>query len=226
MAHNKIGIRLKLNLAILPVLAITIGLFSWFDYRHEVRAVMEAHALHVVPASAGAHAAGPVDPATSPAAVGRRSLIAHAAFGVVVLVLIVLAVNWTVSALVLAPIERVRQRIDRMTRGDWRSATGRPSDDELGELAADFDRLGLAVDALATQLLHAERLATIALVSKRLEVALMPEVQRIVTAVGSLQRAGSAPAEECHILADAATRLVAAVRALDACFQPSVPRRR
>lgn len=214
------GLRLKLNLVVLPVLAVTIGLFTWLDYRHEVEAVMEAHALHAVPASANAPV-GPVRPTTSPDAVGRRALVIHAAFGLAVLALVVVAVNCSVSLLVLQPIERIRQRIERMTRGDWRGSAGQKGDDEVGQLAADFDRLGLAVDALAGQLLHAERLATIALVSKRLESSLVPEVQRIVAALGRLQASGLEADGECALMMDAATRVVGAVRGLDRCFDGS-----
>jgi HAMP domain-containing protein len=220
VARYRPGLRLKLNLVVLPLLAITIGFFTWLDYRHEVAAVMEAHALHAGPASGGA-AAGPVAPATSPDAVGRRALVIHGAFAGAVLALVVLAVNWSVSLLVLRPIDRIRHRVARMTRGDWRVTTGREGDDELGRLAADFDRLGLAVDALAGQLLHAERLATIALVSKRLESSLGPEVQRIVAALGRLQRSGTDADGECRVMMEAATRLVAVLRGLDRCFDGS-----
>ena len=216
------GVRFKFNLVLLPVLTVLIGLFAWFDYRHELSAVMEAHTIHAG-ATSGGVASGPVSPATSPEAVGRRALEIHGAFGLLALVLIVILVNGTVWRLVLQPIDRIRQRIELMTRGEWRGRGGSVSDDEVGQLSADFDRLGLAVDALAGQLLHAERLATLALVARRLEGAVMPEVQRVVAAVGRLQEADHALGGECDEIRNAATRIVAAMRGLDRLFTARLP---
>lgn len=218
------GVRLKFNLVLLPVLTILIGLFAWFDYRHELSAVMEAHTIHVG-ATSGGVSSGPVSPATSPEAVGRRALEIHGAFGLLALVLIVILVNGTVWRLVLQPIDRIRQRIEQMTRGDWRGGGGSVSDDEVGQLSADFDRLGLAVDALAGQLLHAERLATLALVARRLEGAVVPEVQRVVAAVGRLQEANHPLGGECEEIRHAATRIAAALRGLDRLFTSRLPNR-
>jgi hypothetical protein len=140
-------------------------------------------------------------------------------------VLIVVLVNGTVWRLILQPVDRIRQRIERMTRGEWRGGGGSVSDDEVGQLNADFDRLGLAVDALAGQLLHAERLATLALVARRLDGAVMPEVQRVVAAVGRLQEAGQPLSGECEEIRNAATRIVAAMRGLDRLFTSHLPNR-
>lgn len=216
------GVRLKFNLVLLPVLTVLIGLFAWFDYRHELSAVMEAHTIHAG-ATSGRVSSGPVSPATTPEAVARRALEIHGAFGLLALVLIVIVVNGTVWRLILHPVDRIRQRIERMTRGEWRGGGGSVSDDEVGQLSADFDRLGLAVDALAGQLLHAERLATLALVARRLEGAVIPEVQRVVAAVGRLQEADHPPGGEFEEIRGAATRIVAAMRGLDRLFTPRLP---
>lgn len=216
------GVRLKFNLVLLPALTVLIGLFAWFDYRHELSAVMEAHTIHAG-ATSGGVASGPVSPATSPEAVGRRALEIHGAFGLLALVLIVILVNGTVWRLILQPVDRIRQRIERMTRGEWRGRGGSVSDDEVGQLSADFDRLGLAVDALAGQLLRAERLATLALVARRLDAAVMPEVQRVVAAVGRLQEADHPLGGECDQIRNAATRIVAAMRGLDRLFTARLP---
>jgi HAMP domain-containing protein len=149
----------------------------------------------------------------------------HAALGLVVLVSVALAVNWTVWFLVLRPIDRIRDRMHRMTRGEWRTTTNRTSDDEIGQFTADFDRLGLAVEALAGQLLYAERLATLALVSKRLEASILPQVQRIVAAVSRVQVTHDRTVERLEEVTDASTRIVASLRALDRLFKPGSPRR-
>src|SRR3990172_1467474 len=65
------GLRWKFNAALLPVVAVTIALLVWLDYRHERQAVMAAHGLHVTAVGAGGAAAGPVGPASSPHAVSR-----------------------------------------------------------------------------------------------------------------------------------------------------------
>lgn len=214
------GLRLKLNLVILPLVVGTMAFFVWLDYRHETAAIMAAHAMHVGSVDAG-QPSGPVPWDVSPRVVGRRALQIHAAHAVVTVLLVMLAVNGALSAFVLRPLASVQAGIVQMERGQWRAridAAG--DDDEVGRLLVSFRSLGLTVDALVSQSLNAERLATAAVLVKKLAGQIEPEVQRLGAAAAALQRA---PDPDVRAAADtiaaAAARIVAASRSLDRLFQ-------
>lgn len=213
------GLRMKLNLAVLPILVVAFGGMMWLDYRHEVDAVMAAHELHAGPVSEGPFT-GPVSPLTSPEAVARRALQTHLVYGMVMFVLVALAVHTAVSRLIIRPLSRVRDGIRQMQHGHWRLGQAMSGPDEMGQLQRDFEHLGLAVDALAAHLLHTERLAAVALLSRRLESALTPQVGRIARAVAALQASGlpAGTDETLAELADAAVRVAATVQTLDEPF--------
>jgi signal transduction histidine kinase len=62
---------------------------------------------------------------------------------------------------VLAPIAAVTERARAVARGDLKPRTAVASDDEIGELAATFERMVAAIAEANEQLVAAERLATI-----------------------------------------------------------------
>lgn len=66
------GLRLKFNLALVPIVAVGIAIMIWADYRHEYGTLMEAHAAHTSTIGTGA-AGGPMDPWTLPDVAARRS---------------------------------------------------------------------------------------------------------------------------------------------------------
>ena len=178
---RSIGLRLKFNLVLIPTIAVGIASIVWADYRHESSTLMEAHALHVSRVGTGA-TGGPTDAWTLPDAATQRSLRMHAVAGGALLVVVVIVVNLTLQGLVLRPIAAMRKRIAALEHGHWRgqemgATSGR--DDEVGALYDGFRRLGSEIDALVGQLLHAERLATLAVVSRRVAARVEPEVRRI-----------------------------------------------
>jgi len=217
------GLRWKFNGALLPVVAVTIALLVWLDYRHERQAVMAAHGLHVTAVGAGGTAAGPVDPASSPEAVARRSLVIHAVYSALLLSLIAVSLNAVLSRFVLKPIDIVRDGIEKMERGHWRTPVQSARQDEMGRVVESFQMLGLRVDALVAQLLRAERLATLALVAKKTAAEISPRVERIGAAVGHLQRLPDGPARDAaREIATASAEILRVVRGLDRLFEANL----
>jgi hypothetical protein len=212
-------LRFKITMVVVAIVATTPSLLVWVDYRHEMGAVMAAHAFHTSEvASFPPH--GPIDPATSPEAVGRRSLALHGVFGSVALIIIVLAIRTTVGVLVLRPLDRIRERVGQMERGHWRFGAPPVPQNELDALVHDFARLGVAIDALTSQLLHAERLATLALVSTKVTGQIDPQLQCIGRALATLQDAQDARTEEAReAIAYATIRIAAVSRGLGQPFQ-------
>ena len=178
------GLRLKFNLAVVPVVALMLGLVVWADQRHEFAAIMDSHAMHTVPV--GAALQGPLDPATLPETVARDSLRTHVTYGVLLLVLVIASVNGALQLFVFRPLERLRKRLDRMEHGHWQDAPVAASGDELGRFVKSFDVLGLEIGALAGQALHADRLAIVALLSRHLATRLEPELQTVVQVASEL----------------------------------------
>lgn len=215
------GLRLKFNLVLIPTIAVGIASIVWADYRHESSTLMEAHALHVSRVGTGA-TAGPMDAWTLPDAATQRSLRIHAVAGGALLVIVVIVVNLTLQGLVLRPIAAMRRRITALERGHWRgqemgATSGR--DDEVGVLYDGFRRLGSEIDALVGQLLHADRLATLALVSRRVEARVEPEVRRIGEIAGRLtSNEPTDPRAEGERLGRAAANILQAVHEYDAVF--------
>lgn len=223
-ARRPRGLRCKFNAALLPLAALTVGLLTWLDYGHERQAVMAAHGLHATAAQEGTVAVRPVDAATSPEAVARRSLVIHAVYAASLLLLIAVSLNAVLSRLVLKPLDVVRQSIEQMARGHWRLPPQHASQDEVGRVVESFQALGLSVDALVGQLLRAERLATLALVAKKTAAEISPRVERIAAAVGPLEQLAHNAARQAAArdIATASAEILAAVRGLDRLFEASL----
>ena len=219
---RRAGLRLKFNLVLVPTVALGIAAIVWADYRHESSTLMEAHAVHVSRVGTGA-TAGPMDPWTLPDAATQRSLRMHAVAGGALLVVVVIVVNLTLQGLVLRPIAAMRKRIAGLEHGHWRgqemgATSGR--DDEVGALYDGFRRLGSEIDALVGQLLHADRLATLALFSRRVEARVEPEVRRIGEIAGRLTSGEPTDARaEGERLGRAAANILRAVHEYDAVFE-------
>lgn len=216
------GLRWKFNVALLPVVTIAVLLLAWMDSQHERQAVTAAHALHVAGAGADA-AAAPVDPATSPEAVARRSTLVHAIFAAALLLVLAFALNAALSRFVLQPIDLIRDGIEKMERGHWRLSLRPARHDEVGRVVESFQMLGLRVDALVGQLIRAERLATLALVATKTTAQIEPRVQRIGAAVGRLyERQDDVGREAAEEIAIASAEILAAVRGLDGAFEANL----
>lgn len=219
------GLRLKFNLVLVPTIAVGIAAIVLADYRHESATLMEAHAAHVSVVGEGA-TAGPMDPWTLPDVAARRSLRLHAMAGGALLVIVIVAVNLTLQALILRPIASMRERIGKLQRGQWRDGEGAASgqEDEIGLLFNGFRQLGPEIDALVGQLLHADRLAILALVSKRVEARVAPEVRRIGEVAGRLTLGEPTDSRaDGEALARAAAAILTAVHEHDAVFVQGPP---
>ena len=218
------GLRLKFNLVLVPIVALGIAAIVSADYLHESATLMEAHATHVTPVGAPA-AARPMDPWMLPDAVAARSLRMHLVFGGVLLVLVVLGVNVTLQSLILRPVALISQRLAGLEHGQWRGPVVATGTDEVGVLHEGFQRLGPEIDALVGQVLHADRLATLALLSKRLEGQIAPEVSRIGQVAGRLMSPEPVEARaEGEVLGRAAANILQAVYEYDRLF--ATPSRR
>lgn len=173
------GLRLKFNLVMAPLVAAVLGVAVWMDYGRESAVIMESHAMHT--AAVGSVAlTQPVDPTLLPAVVATQSLQRHLVFGVALLVLLILTTNIALHAFVFDPLDRLRERLRRMERGHWRNLPGLPdANDELGLFGERFSHLGLEIDALVGQSLRAERLAALALVGQRLHGQFEPDLRNV-----------------------------------------------
>jgi hypothetical protein len=171
------GLRLKFNLVVAPLVAIVVALAVWADYRHESAVVMESHAMHT--ATVGSVAlTQPVDPALLPGVVANRSLRMHVVFGALLLTLLIAAINGTLHVFVFGPLTRLRARLLRMEHGHWRDPVDKATtEDEIGRLVQSFQLLGPEIDALVGQSLHAERLAVLALLARHLQGQFEPELR-------------------------------------------------
>lgn len=218
MFQTTMGLRLKFNLVLLTIVTGGLSVMVWADYRHEYMTLMEAHAVHISPIGAIA-SAGPVDPWTLPLSAARRSLVMHMTYGIAVLALFVVGTNVTVHCLILRPVRQMRERIALLHRGQWRGPVELRGGDEIAVLEDGFQTLGPELDALVGHALRTDRLATVALVSKRLEADLDPEVHRIGAIAARLMSRGRAEdRSDGEVLARAAAGILQAVHQYDPAF--------
>lgn len=218
------GLRLKINLVVAPVVAIGVALAVWADYWHESRVVMDSHAMHTATVGSAA-AIQPVDPALLPDVVASRSLVAHVIFGALLLVLLIVTVNGTLHLFVFAPLTRLRERLLRMEHGHWRDPVGKAvTTDELGRFTQSFELLGLEIDALVGQSVKAERLAILTLLARHLRGQLEPELQRVARVAVTLNADQIQSARDLGgDLARSAAAMRAVVGGLDRAFDVSHP---
>lgn len=217
------GLRLKFNLVVVPLVATMTILMVWTDYRHEAATIMASHAMHDTVAGTSL-ATGPVDSATAPDVVARNSLRAHAVYGVALLAMLVAAVNATLHVLVLLPLERLRTRLVRMEHGHWRDSIEPTSRDEVGQFDHNLQVLGLEIGALVGQSLQAERLAVLALIAQRLRGQLEPDLRSVAEIAARLNARPEADTRAAaQGLARTTASMFATVRGLDRAFTGGTP---
>ena len=216
-------LQLKVNAVVLPLVLVAVGVMAWADYRHEFTSTMDAHGIHV----SESRTMGPVPADTAPAAVAARSLRAHVLFGAAVAIALAVALNAAVSVVILRPIQRIRDQMDRMARGLWQARSAdRIPDDELGALVEGFGQLGVQMEAIVRHLLQAERLAATALISTRLRGELAPALEDLRTAVAELHAGQIADPERlAGSVARSTAAILSALHELDAPFD-ALPNRR
>lgn len=200
------GLRLKFNLVIVPLVALMTAAMVWLDYRHELVSVVVSPGVH--------------------GGVAGTSVRGHIVYGAVLVLALVAGINTTLDALVLRPIARMRSRLVGMERGHWREAAEPTTDDEMGRFVRSLDALGPEIGALVGQSLQAERLAVLALLSHYLRGELEPDVQGVAQVAVQLNGgSGTDRREAAHELARRAASMFTTIRGLDRAFPGGVTNR-
>lgn len=163
---------LSSTLVVVAVLAIS----EWLSYRHTL-GFIQTHETQML--ATGDHAASLMllREQRSHLIVGLASLhVVHATVTVLALV-IVLSVLW--SRLFIAPLRRLREQINIMSRGTWTTAIPIARNDEIGNLTRTFNELGVGLSTTVHQFATASRLSAMALLGHQV-------VRRIVVSTDHL----------------------------------------
>ena len=210
------GLRWKFNLALLPAVAVILGVLGLMDSAHEREALFAAHVMHA--ADTASSRATPLNP--TPEAVARRSLFVHGLYAFGLLSLIALALNLALTRFVLKPLDLIRNDIGQMQRGHWRLPGHLVEPDEVGTVVESMHPLGLTIDALVAHMIRTERMATLASLAARTSAQIEPCTARIAASVSRLyERPDSAAREAAAQVACANAEILAAVRGLDRLFE-------
>ena len=213
------GLRWKFNLALLPAVAVILGVLGLMDSAHEREVVLAAHVMHA--SDAVLPVAVPLNP--TPEAVARRSLFVHGVYAFGLLSLIALALNLALSRFVLKPLDLVRHDISQMERGHWRLPAHLAEADEVGSVVESMHPLGLTIDALVAHMIRAERMATQAALAARTTAKIEPRTTQIGAAVSRLyERPDGASREAAAQIATATAEILMAVRELDRLFDATL----
>lgn len=89
----------------------------------------------------------------------RRALTVLAVLGGLSLLVGVLVTFW--SQRVLSPLPELQARVEAVARGDFARRIGPNTDDEIGQLGREFERMVAALEARDQKLIQSERLAAI-----------------------------------------------------------------
>jgi hypothetical protein len=210
------GLRWKFNLALLPAVAVILGVLGLMDSVHEREAVFAAHVMHA--AGTAAAIVAPLNP--TPEAVARGSLFVHGIYALVLLCLIALALNVALSRFVLKPLDLIRHDIGQMERGHWRLPVHPTEADEVGSVVESMQPLGLTIDALVAHMIRAERMATLAALAARTTAQIDPCTQQISAAVSRLYELPDGVCRDAAArIASANAEICAAVHGLDRLFE-------
>ena len=216
---GRYGLRWKFNLALLPAVAVILGVLGLIDSAHERDAVFAAHVMHA--SGTASSAAAPLNP--TPEAVARRSLVVHGVYAFALLLLIALALNLALSRFVLKPLDLIRHDIGEMERGHWRLTAHLADADEVGSVVESMHPLGLTIDALVAHMIRAERLATLAALAARTTAKIEPRTTQIGAAVSRLyERPDGASRQAAAEIATATAEILIAVRGLDRLFESAL----
>lgn len=213
------GLRWKFNLALLPAVAVILGVLGLMDSAHEREVVFAAHVMHA--SDTVSLGAAPLNP--TPEAVARRSLFVHGVYAFGLLSLIALALNLALSRFVLKPLDLVRHDISQMERGHWRLPAHLAEGDEVGSVVESMQPLGLTIDALVAHMIRAERIATLAVLAARTTAKIEPRTTQIGAAVSRLyERPDGASRQAAAQIATATAEILMAVRELDRLFDATL----
>lgn len=213
------GLRWKFNLALLPAVAVILGVLGLMDSAHEREVVFAAHVMHA--SDTVSLGAAPLNP--TPEAVARRSLFVHGVYAFGLLSLIALALNLALSRFVLKPLDFVRHDISQMQRGHWRLPAHLAEADEVGSVVESMQPLGLTIDALVAHMIRAERIATLAVLAARTTAKIEPRTTQIGAAVSRLyERPDGASRQAAAQIATATAEILMAVRELDRLFDATL----
>ena len=215
------GLRVKFHLLLLPTVVLTLAVMIAADYRYQYEALMDAHAMSTRSVGGGS---SPIGSMLQPDAVAWRTMRSNALFGLALLAILGLAVDAALARLVLRPAARLREQLTRIERGQWQLGAPEQSRDELGALCTAFQRLGPELGALMTNTVNAERLATTALVSRRIASRIEPEVQTIARTIGGTLDSSTRRTDLAEVIAPAAGRIVAALHEFDPVFHATADR--
>ncbi len=212
------GLRGRLNLVLLPALAAALSVLMWIDYRHEVRVTMQAHMMHETPVGSVV-APNPVPIDTDPAAVARSSFWVHLLWAGTVLVVVAALVNLVLHRLVIRPLSDLEHGMVRMIRGDWHPQTEPGGAEEVDRVRRAFRDMGPLLEAVVRQALQAERLATLAGVSKHLEAGTSTAVGTLAQAAATLTASPEPAIRAAGVeIARSTADVLAVVRSIDSAF--------
>jgi HAMP domain-containing protein len=179
---------------------------------------MQAHMMHETPIGDNV-APNPVPIETDPAAVARSSFWVHLVWAGTVLLVVAALVNLVLHRLVIRPLSDLEHGMVRMIRGDWHPQTGPRGAEEIDRVRTAFRDMGPLLEAVVRQALQAERLATLAAVSKHLEAGTSTPIGTLAQTAATLT-ASSEPAIKAAgmEIARSTAGIVALVRSIDSAF--------
>jgi two-component system NtrC family sensor kinase len=108
----------------------------------------------------------------------QRALTTLAVLGVLSLLVGIVVTFW--SQRVLSPLPELQARVEAVARGDFARKIGPNTDDEIGQLGREFERMVAALEARDAKLIQSERLAAIG----RMAAHVTHEVRNPLSSIG------------------------------------------
>lgn len=124
------------------------------------------------------------------AAFARRSILVHAALGVLTLAALLGGTEWILRRKLLGPLHQISHQVNHMQRGGGWIPLLPPTDAEISELAGAVKGLGPALEDQVRTWIEAERRAAVSLALSELRGRLLEPQRRALALLGDLQASG------------------------------------
>lgn len=188
------GVTTKLFVVLASVVTLTVAFFGILDYRNEKNMLEIFHQFLMQRGPAGFGIAQIQEHqhhlSLIRAALTRSGTMHVFHWGATVVVL-VLALHWSVNRIVVRPARQIMAGLNGIELGTWNPRLRVRSGDELGELARKLNEVGKVVSRRVNEWRGVERLSALALVSNSVSGEL-EQVSKAIRAAAQTLRAADA----------------------------------
>lgn len=197
-----LGLAGKFFLVSVVITVVTMAVFEAVDYLHQRRSLIGLH--DALTQEASSQAGGGIG-ANRPKHLAqirhslRQTLMVHLLHVTVTVAVLVIALNFAATKLLIKPIRQLLDGVRTMSRGKWDIHLPVTSRDEMGLLTAQFNAMANLLEDRVTQLRRAERLSSLAILVSKMNAELSGIEHQMDRAVSLVASSGASSAAALQV---------------------------